>query len=71
MTPIRVYVHHASVIRDGQRVAVPIGEYDVEEIGTEEYEFSQRGEPKFILTASDVGTYVRDKGIVIREGSLP
>ena len=70
MARTKVYVHSVSVIKDGQRIAMPAGEYDVSETGIEDYEFSQEGDPKFRLTASEVGTYLQARGIVVREGIL-
>jgi hypothetical protein len=39
------------------RVAVPLGDYDVSEIGIEDYELRRADYPTFILSAVEVGTY--------------
>jgi hypothetical protein len=65
---------HVSRPEGNRRVLVPRGDYDMKEVGTEDYELSSRDDgPKltFILTVIEVGTYTKDKRMEVIEGSWP
>lgn len=54
-----------------QRVTVPPGDYDMSEVGIEDYELSRDEGPTFTLTTIEVGTYASDGRLKVVEGDWP
>lgn len=57
---------------DGKRrIAVPVGEYSMKEVGIADYELTRDDGPTFKLTAIEAGIYVDTKQMKILDGTWP